>query len=109
MQRPTRSLAILLLAGCSKPEHAEQASIMDRVEKEVKLPLGAASLHQYKRYYAYDANGDVRAEYVRGPNERQWLADYKSFPVVSDGGCVVVTVRHSLRSRRSKAWCNGVA
>lgn len=109
MQRPTLSLAVLLLAGCSKPEQGEQASIMDRIEKSVTLPSGAASLNQYKRYYARDAEGNVWAEFVRGPNRREWLPNRENFPKISDGGCGVVTVRHTVSTGRSQAWCNGVA
>jgi hypothetical protein len=109
MQLYRLSLAVLLLVGCSPPEQNKQSSIMDEVERDVKLPPGAAPLSQYKRYYAYDTNGNVLAEYVRGSDQRDWVADHKSFPVISDGGCGVVNVRHNLRSGRSEAWCNGVA
>jgi hypothetical protein len=105
----TFTLAALLVTGCSPSEDAEHAAIMDKVERQVKLPPGAAPLSQYERYYAYSTNWDVLAEYVRGTNKREWVADRKSFPMISDGGCGVVTVRHNLRSGHSDAWCNGVA
>ena len=88
---------------------------MEQVERVVKLPSGAGPLSHYKRFYAYGNDGDVLGLFLGGDfvsdsaAKRQWVEDYKSFPLVSDGGCGVVNLRFNLKTSKSESWCNGVA
>ena len=82
---------------------------MDEVDQGVKLPAGSAPLSHYDRFYAYGVRGEILAEFVTGTNKRKWVGDSKSFPTIMDGGCGVITVRFQVQSRKTEAWCNGVA
>ena len=88
---------------------------MHQVDRAVRLHSGAGLLTSYKRFYTYGDNGDVLGMFVgRGfdrdaAGERQWVENYKSFPLISDGGCGVVNVRFNVKTLKSETWCNGVA
>lgn len=53
---------------------------MDKIEKQVRLPPGAASLAHFARYYAFRADGKVRGTYLP-PDD----------PAPPDQRCVEVT------------------
>ena len=56
-------LVIVLLTACSTAEERKQKSLMDQIERTVRLPNGAHPLNAYARYYAFQ-NGGVHAVYV---------------------------------------------
>jgi hypothetical protein len=57
-------LAMLCIAGCSPAPKSREASIMDKIEKRIRLPQRAAPLAQFVRYYAYRTDGKVRGIYL---------------------------------------------
>ena len=101
-------------AAASPGPTAEQAAIMDRIEREVRLPAGAGPLGAYERYYALhqDDRGTrvVAAIYVRGGTPgRRWVEETGQ-PMIADGGCDVIEVIYDLTTQRIQTVaCNGVA
>ena len=48
------------------------------------------------------------SRYLRA-GQRRWFADRKAFPVVYDGGCIMVHLAFDLKTRKVEhAFCNGV-
>ena len=95
---------------------AEQQAIMDRIERDVRLPEGAGPLSGYTRYYAWQERGDgvrkVIGVYL-GVGERQpgrhWVAE-TSLPLIMDGGCGLVTLSYNVAEQRIEhISCNGEA
>lgn len=114
-----RVVSILIVAlafsSCARPEDRRRAALMQQVDRTVRLPSGSGILNSYKRYYTYGDNGDVLGMFVSrdfdrdAAGERQWVENYKRFPIISDGGCGVVNVRFNVKTSKSETWCNGVA
>jgi len=69
--------------------------LLDRIEANVTMPVGADRLEAYARYYALtDSGSEVTAVYLKLGNEqpgRRWVNE-RELPIVLDGGCGVVTV-----------------
>lgn len=130
--------AALGLGGCvAGPGPDRTSALMDEVEKNVRLPEGAAPLTAYTRYYAYGGRGKVEARYrialdppwpcpkdkddtilaglpceplkrSRAPR-RHWVAVLPD-PGVHDGGCAVIHISYDLATRRvERISCNGTA
>jgi len=63
------------LQGCASSPPSAEAELMDKVERQVKLPAGAEPLARYARYYALDRQGQVLGVYLTpfsndvGPHE----------------------------------------
>ena len=143
--KPVQLLALLLLgAGCTQapaqnnmaapvrnnqtaPEQAlqpdpvmrpevTQDALMDRIERDLRMPEEAMPLAAYNRYYAWQQRADgmrkVTAVYVgaRGRNgERHWVAE-SALPVIDDGGCDVISLSYDVASQRiERIGCNGYA
>jgi hypothetical protein len=99
-------------AGQVDPADELQTNIAE-LEKRLSLPLGAYELASYDRIYAKhsEANGPVIVGILRHRVDRQgtvMVVNFKSLPVVFDGGCNVVRIRYSLIHRRfDLVKCNG--
>lgn len=128
--KPFQPLAAFLAIGCTQPQAVnapdnaaapravapdrEQAALMDRIEREVRLPEGAGPLADYGRYYAWQDREDgirkVIAIYVREPDPaRHWVAETQ-LPLVLDGGCSIVSLSFDIAAGRIEAvTCNGEA
>ena len=69
--------------------------LLDRIEANVSMPVGAERVEVYARYYAITNDGsDITGIYLRIGNEapgRRWVNE-RELPIVMDGGCGVVTV-----------------
>jgi len=123
-------LALLLAFGCTQapvqdnqalppsPPRADagQQAIMDRIEREVRLPEGAGALSSYARYYAWQQRPDgarkVVAVWQNLTGEapvRHWVTE-REFPVIMDGGCGVVSLTWDVATQRIESvGCNGYA
>lgn len=126
--KPHQLLAAIVLAGCAQPPAGnaadnaapaaapadEQAAIMDRIEREVRLPEGTRPLGEYGRYYAWQDREDgvrkVIAVYLHEPNPaRHWVAE-TALPLVLDGGCGIVSLSYDVAAGRIEhVACNGEA
>lgn len=129
--RPLPLLAALLALGCGPAAaqgsqaatppvtppatSAEQDAIMDRIERDIRLPEGAGPLASYARFYAWQQREDdvrkVVAIYdgVTGamPPGRRWVTE-TDFPLVMDGGCSIVTLSYNVAEQRIEhVTCNG--
>lgn len=110
----------ILIAACSENAETPYKSTMDTIERQVQLPIGAAPLDEYARYYAADDN-EIVAIYIslvdpanpyydlpRG--QRRWLADHRKLPLINDGGCSVVCIRYNPATGKTDIpVCNGDA
>lgn len=136
--KPVQLLALFLAVGCaqapaqdngngapstapaapaaSPATDAGQQAIMDRIEREIRLPEGAAPLATYARFYAWQERGDgvrkVIAVYLgvgeRTPG-RRWVTE-SEFPLVLDGGCGLITLSYDVAAQRIEhVTCNGEA
>jgi hypothetical protein len=139
--KPVQFLALLLAAGCAqapaqnnqavpkqalqpdpvtRPDVAQEA-LMDRIERDVRLPEGAGPLASYVRSYAWQQSGDgvrkVAAVYVGEAIARQakmapgrhWVA-LDMLPVIMDGGCAIISLTWDIATQRIEhVGCNGVA
>lgn len=129
-----RLLALLLPIGCAEapaqnaargapapnaqaPAPAdEQVAIMDRIERDVRLPEGAGPLVSYARYYAWQQREDgirkVIAVYVQLEGHapgRRWVAE-NELPLIMDGGCSLVGLSYNVAAQRiDNVGCNGEA
>lgn len=141
--RPVQLLALLLLAaGCAQapaqnnaavparnkaaPEQAlqpdpvtrpevMQEALMDRIEREVRLPPDAGALATYARYYAWRDGKDGRKVIAVWQNltgerpGRHWVTE-RDLPVIMDGGCGVVSLTWDVATARVEhVACNGEA
>jgi hypothetical protein len=137
VMKPFQLLALFLILGCARaPAHgngaasqptpqppaatanAEQQAIMDRIERDVRLPDGADPLAAYIRYYAWQRQPDggrkVVAVYTAFAAERperpgrHWVAE-GALPMVDDGGCGIVSLRYDVAAQRiEEIVCNAV-
>jgi len=130
-------LALLLALGCARApaqkeqnaprpappaaapagDYAEEQAIMDRIEREVRLPEGADPLASYERSYAWEQREDgvrkVIGVYLspdagesRG---RRWVAE-NALPMIVDGGCGMIRLGYDVATQRIEyVTCNGVA
>ena len=135
--KPFQLLALFLALGCAQapaqnnqdapqggpqpatpPDTEAQAreELMERIEREVRLPEGAAPLASYARYYAWQERGDgirkVIAVYLgvgeRTPG-RRWVTE-NEFPLILDGGCGLISLSYDAAARRIEhVTCNGEA
>jgi hypothetical protein len=129
--KPVQLLALFLAIGCAQApaqnnQDAPQAAnppnteaqareeLMARIEREVRLPEGAAPLASYARFYAWQERGDgirkVIAVYLgvgeRTPG-RRWVTE-SEFPLILDGGCGLVTLSYDAAAQRIEhVTCNG--
>lgn len=134
--KPVQLLLLLLAAGCARapaqgnqmpPDQAPQPdpvtrpdvaqeALMDRIEREVRLPQGATELATYSRHYAWHEESGVRsvvAIYDRlsstGPGGRHWVTE-RELPLIMDGGCGVISLSYDLATQRiTRIACNGDA
>lgn len=127
--KPFQLLPVLLLVGSAEASAqdvagnaqvllaesaAEQAAIMDRIEREVRLPDGAGPLAAYGRYYAWQDRDDgiskVVAVYQREPDgARHWVPETR-LPLVMDGGCDIVSLSYDVAAERIEyVSCDGEA
>jgi hypothetical protein len=92
----------------------EQVAIMDRIERDLRMPGGAGPLAGYSRYYAWQSREDgvrkVLAIYVQEPNPaRRWVAE-TALPLIMDGGCGIVSFSYDVAAQRiDNVACNGEA
>jgi hypothetical protein len=95
---------------------AEQQAIMDRIERDVRMPQGAGALSSYSRFYAWHQGEDgarkVVAHYENltgAAPGRRWVTE-RDFPLIMDGGCGVVTLSYDVATQRIEhISCNGYA
>lgn len=136
--KPVQLLALFLALGCAQapaqnnqdaPQPAPPAAttppgteaqareeLMDRIERQVRLPEGAAPLASYARYYAWQDRGDGYRKVIgvylgvgeRTPG-RRWVTE-NEFPLILDGGCGMVTLSYDVAAQRIEhVTCNGEA
>ncbi|HYD11443.1 MAG TPA: hypothetical protein VEC11_01200 [Allosphingosinicella sp.] len=134
--KPFQLLALFLALGCAQapaqdnqtvPQpaapatqtsgaEAEQEAIMTRIEREIRLPAGAAPLASYARFYAWQEREDGRRKVIGvwlGAGERtpgrRWATE-NEFPLILDGGCGLVTLSYDADAQRIEhVTCNGDA
>ena len=129
--KPFQLIALFLAMGCAQapaqnnqsapkaatpPNTEEQARIelMDRIEREVRLPDGAGPLASYARSYAWQQRADgfrkVVAVYdslTGAAPGRRWVAETE-FPLVMDGGCGLISLSYDVAAQRIEhVTCNG--
>ena len=75
------------LQGCTSSPPSAEAELMDKIERQVKLPAGAEPLARYARYYALDRQGQVLGVY---------LIPF-SYDIGPDDGCSEVTANFELK------------
>ena len=56
--------ALVALGSSSAAERSVHDVLMDEIERQVRLPAGARPLHEYGRYYAFEASDRVKAVYL---------------------------------------------
>jgi hypothetical protein len=56
--------ALVTLGSSSAAERPVHDVLMDEIERQVRLPAGARPLHEYGRYYAFEASDRVKAVYL---------------------------------------------
>ena len=132
--KPSSLLAAFLALGCTQAPAqgnqdapppatapaagitAEQQAIMDRIERDIRLPEGALPLASYARYYAWQQRGDgvrkVIGVYVRLEGHapgRYWVGE-DGFPLIMDGGCSLIGLSYNVGEQRIEhVTCNGEA
>ncbi len=135
--KPVQLLALFLALGCAQapaqnnqgaPQAAPQPAtpptteaqareeLMDQIERQVRLPEGAAPLASYARYYAWQDRDDgfrkvvaVYQNLTGEPPGRNWVAE-NELPVILDGGCGVISLSYNLAAQRIEhVTCNGEA
>lgn len=128
MRAARAGLIVLLMTACSTADERKQAALMDRIERDVRLPTGAHPLSDYARYYAFE-NGGVHAVYIMSwdstplpgdacvnsrshdyncqilldplkAGERRWLAESRDLPIETEGGCGVVELHFEVDKGR---------
>lgn len=134
--KPVQLLALRLMTSCGQPParnetaaprpyrppdtlptanlDAEQTAIVDRIEREIRMPRGAEPLASYARYYAWQrdqaASGTVLASYVlggAGQPGRYWTRENR-LPALVDGGCTRVILSYDVATQRiHDTYCNG--
>ena len=130
--KPLQLPVLLLAFGCAQapaqnnqgaspppatpPNTEEQARIelMDRIEREIRLPEGAGPLASYARSYAWQQREDgfrkVVAVYdslTGAAPGRRWVAETE-FPLVMDGGCGLISLSYDVAAQRIEhVTCNG--
>lgn len=77
-------MAVLLSVG-STPDYGEAVRLMDEIERQVRLPEGAAPLQSYGRHYAFDEEGKVIGVYVLRAPPAPGEADYGCEEIRLDG------------------------
>jgi hypothetical protein len=96
---------------------AEQEAIMDRIERDIRLPDGAGPLAAYARSYAWQQRGDgvrkvvaVYENLTGAPaGRRRWVAE-TDLPLVLDGGCGLISLSYDVAAQRIEhVTCNGEA
>lgn len=86
--------ALVALNSSSAPERSAHESLMDEIERQVRLPAKAEPLSSYGRYYAFDDKGKVEARYLLPP------APMTPDPLPADWGCEeMVMLGNDLTSR----------
>lgn len=75
------AVAAATLACSAAPEGTARESLMDEIERQVRLPDGAEPLQAYGRYYAFDGKGRVEARYLLP------LEPTTPDPLPADWGC----------------------
>ena len=104
---------LLLLGACQEILRPEE--VMDRIERSVTLPDGAAPLSAYDRSYAFSGPGRIKAIFVRAADrsaagKRSWLADPAKLPLGFESGCRQVTVLYDVTvDRFLYVACTGLA
>lgn len=96
-----------LMPVCTNAADAEDR-LMAKIEKQIRLPRGAANITTYRRHYAWsDKRDTVYAVYERGGRPaRLWLL-LEEMPIILDGGCNVVTFDYDVvRDRPLNVTCN---
>jgi hypothetical protein len=136
--KPFQLLALFLTLGCAQApaqdnagrnqaappppapsagNAAGQEAIMDRIERDVRLPQGASPLAAYSRSYAWQQRGDgvrkvvaVYENLTGAPTgRRRWVAE-TDLPLVLDGGCGLISLSYDVASQRIEhVTCNGEA
>ena len=129
--KPLPLLALLLALGCAQapaqnnqgtpqpatpPATEEQGrvALMDRIEREVRLPEGAGPLASYSRSYAWQQREDGLRKVVAVYDNltgaapgRRWVTE-TDFPLVMDGGCGLISLSYDVAARRIEhVTCNG--
>jgi len=96
-------VVMTLLGACVQPGSPQHERIMDTIERQVQLPVGARPLADYARYYATDPSGRVIAIYTTfsAPTmedhnlpvgQRRWVEEYGHLPNMVGGGCDTVNI-----------------
>lgn len=93
-------LCIALLAAftvaCSFQPQSENNRLMDEIERQVRLPVGASPLQQYARHYALDTQGREGAG--RGKVVGYYLLPFPDLPKSPDVGCSEMVNRNGQES-----------
>lgn len=102
-------LALTLLSACGSPATRPQSTVMDQIEREVILPVGARSLEKYARLYTNIPNGQVVGIYVSSTldnvpvGQRKWFKDIHHISKPNGVGCEIVYVIYDLNRKRVTA------
>lgn len=83
---------------------------LESLESRLVLPKGASALESYRRYYFLSRDHSLTGLYVLDSENPGiypllgWMV-----PVVNDGGCRIVNVRHNLKGLEPDVvFCNGI-
>ena len=101
------ALAALLAQAAPHPT-AEETALMDRIEREVRMPEGAQPLARYHRSYAWMGDRTVIGiyeDFSPEPPARNWI-EPDALPVLNDGGCSVITIFYYPATSRLNLMCN---
>lgn len=62
--------ALAALPSSSQAGGPDRETVMDEIERQVRLPIGARSLDEYGRYYFFEGKGRVKAMYLHSFDKR---------------------------------------
>lgn len=94
--------------------HSEDVRLrrIDVIEKNLKMPRGARNLEEYMRFYVWpdSSHGAITAVFVHnGSSKGVKLVQTSDLPTIDDGGCDVIELRYSLRTKKVvRFFCHGV-
>lgn len=101
-----------LLAGCSAAESEGVLPVraeIERIERSLTLPRGAAPLIAYRRFYWLD-DDKIIGLFTRWGEPGVEVVTADRAPAVNDGGCDVVNVVYERSEGRVlEVSCNGEA
>ena len=103
------AICVAVVGGAAFAKNTQgSTALMELAEENANLPVGAAPIAEYNRYYTYMGDRTVIGIYVRSDKlagQRHWVSQ-KEMPQISGGGCSVVTVFFDPKTRKAESRCN---